>query len=275
MSKNFGYLTVRLMVIALMTVALTGSVVIVKAEPAAPQNQATAALTEDYYFDTTVTFAKVDSGSLRLSSGLSAATRVAILRFNVSTPGSWAIDKARLNLAYGYVGSCTAEPVNIQVYGTSNGNADPPTRGGLLASIDGGTAQVPNPAPNSISEAYQHWTDSTPVDGLVQYLEIQRGSGGIATLWVETTAATGSVFFAASNSTSLNTSCGSGAGGAYTLGPPVLQLADPSDPLAVTLSTFGASDRSVVNWPLYVGLAALTALIVVVLLLYRRRAVAR
>ena len=270
MNRQTSYAAILILVLVLIITALAGSAVAVRAEPSEPQNQANATLTEDYFFDTTIAFAKVDTGSLRLSSGLGVATRVAILRFNVNTPGNWAIDKARLNLAYGYTGSCTAEVINIQVYGTSNNDTDTPIRGSLLANIDGGTAQVPNPATNSLSEAYQHWTDTTPADGLVSYLETERGSDGIATLWVETTAATGSVFFAESNNTNLNTSCGTGAGGLYSLAGPVLQLADTNDALAVTLRFFRATD-STPGWPLIAGLAALAVVALVGAVVVRRR----
>jgi hypothetical protein len=106
----------------------------------------------------------------------------------------------------------------------------------------------------------------------VKYLETERNNDGVVTLWVEQTLlGIGSILVGGANPGLINGVCGSGAVGGYLIGPPVLQLADQSQPLAVTMSTFRAVDPAV-NWPLTVGLGALAAIVVGGLAVSRRRA---
>lgn len=265
---------------------LAGAATPAMAIQSAPTNQVNATIVEDFHCATTPAnrqicgTTKTDGNSLRLQANLSLEpTYVAILRYNVATPGDWVIAKARLNMAYGYAGSCTAATVAIKVYETANGDADPPQRGDFLVDVNAtapslpGIAQVPNSDPNAISEAYQHWTDTTAGDGLAGYLNAERTNDGVATLWVEeTTYSTGSVFFAASNDNgvALNNSCGVGAGGAYVLQGPVLQLSDMDQPLSVDISNFDSAAAP--TWPFYAGLGALALLAVVGVKLSQRRA---
>lgn len=251
------------LLIGLISTVLLGSSGLALAAPAATRE---APVTSDFSCPVSsgacTSVGSDTSSSLRLQASLGEATYAGILRFNVSGAS---ITAARLNLAYGYAGSCLAENVNIQVYSTTD-DSNSPQRGTLLASIDGGTATVPSPDPHAVSPAYQAWTDTTPADGLVKYLEDQRVADGVATLWVQETASTGSVFFASSNG-GFDATCGTGAGGAYALGVPVLQLTD-TPPLAVDVSSASAQSTS---WPLYAGLGAVALFVVAGVVISRRR----
>lgn len=258
--RHFSLLSILLLAIALFAASMSAW--------AAPEVQLDATLVAAYWCNMTGN-ACTDSNNtgqfIRVQASLGAATSAGIVRFDVSTAGAggWSIDKARLNLALGYTGSCLVENVDIKVYGTANNDADPPQRGNFLASVDGGQAKVPfTVGTHDLSEAYQHWTDTTPADGLVQYLEQQRVADGVATLWVEQTAGTGSIYFDGGSGV-LDSGCGAGAGGSYNLGAPVLQLADTSAPLVISMRNFKAGGPAVnpAIWAgLLVGLAVVAGL---------------
>lgn len=264
-----------LVMVLVLVVVLSGAA---QTSSAAPENQANATLTfvgQCEVSGGTACTANPTTGPgyfmLQSSVDGTVATLAGILRFNVDAPFS--IAKARLNLALGNGGPCGVPPsVAVRVYGTANGDDNPPQRGVLLATVDGGTTQVPFPGTHTVSPAYNLWTDAA-AGTLSGYLQAENAVDNVVTLWVETIGLGNNAMFFEGSSGTLNGFCGSGGGGGLQLGPPMLQLADNAQPLAVSLRTFSATEQRT-NWPLYIGLAVL-AVLIGGLLFYRRRVVAR
>ncbi len=147
--KTLRYIS--LATILLTVLVLAGATAPVMAFQSAPTNQVDAALIEDFHCSTLSSnrqicgTTKVNGTSLRLQASAGAPAFVVILRYNVATPTSWAIAKARLNLALGYTGSCVPfETVQIKVWSTANGDADPPQRGDFLADVNSTAPTMPN-----------------------------------------------------------------------------------------------------------------------------------
>lgn len=270
MSK-FGFITIIGLMIIAAIVAVPSEVTL-----AAPDTQLDATLTFagecDYSASPTVAcLAAPRSRDPRITAFQGTPGIVGIFRFNIATgtPG-WAIDKARFSLALANAGTCgAAASVPVMVYGTANGESNPPQRGALLATVDGGTTAVPFPGTHSVSPAYNHWTDTTFADGLVQYVEAQRGIDGVVTLWVEQVGYDGTMLVGGATPTAINGVCGSGVGG-YLIGAPALQLADEVQPLSVTMAG-SPSATSTPTWPLYAGLGTVALVVIAGLAVSRRR----
>jgi len=267
-----------ILMVALLSLVLLGSSGLALAAPDTPWEVGPS---EDFYCivgtGPACSGTASDNARLRLQSSLGTGTVVSIVRFPVTAP--FQITSARLNLAYGYYGdTCQAQNVNVKVYSTTT-DTYPSVRGSFLADVDGKVAQVPFPDPHRVSAAYNRWTSPGTTNGsaLADYIESQRsgngtGGDGVVSLWIETTEATGSIAFASSNG-GLDASCGMGAGGAYLLAGPGLQLGGVDTPNAVTLTDVSA--RSASAWSLY-GVLGLLALVTVGgVVISRRRAAAR
>lgn len=265
-------------------VVLTIIALAVASVGAAPLNQATFPASEDVTLDSGVAGTNRNAFPLQLANssgpGGETATRVVLLKFNVGANplSGFSVAKARLNMAtIGLPCGAAASNVIVNIYGTTVSDWSETTAtwnsvAGVATSIRQATPLLKASDSVMPSTGHAYWTDASN-GNLAQYVENARvNNGGVVSLWLEILVPSGISNVTMENRVLVGQTNNCAGGGLA----PSLQIASADQPLAVTMSTFGAtSDRSVANWPLYIGLGALAVLAAVGALLYRRRAAAR
>ncbi len=210
---------------------------------AAPQLEvlmiATVIAGEATYIDASAPNSNFDNGLLFIAHDGFNPSQVTLLEFDL-TGITFAIDKARLNMAVinspGSPCFITSDAVNeINLYGTDDGWVEgtvtwntQPTRGNLLDDLD------QNPLdPN----AHAHWSDVAGGGTFAIFLETERSSDGIASLWIEIPSGLSQVVLEDEDGTGGTSGCN----GADLL--PILQLADVDEPTAIALMDINASSK--------------------------------
>ena len=169
--------------------------------------------------------------------------RVVLLKFGNITMAN-PIVEARLNLfATNCGGFLPFNSEQVDVYAVTNDGWSEGTvtwdnfnvpentnRGTFLLSIDA----LPT------VEDYNHWTDlndaTNPLADFLQAQNLANSGDGTASLWLEISGATGNTLLSFMDKDDASGNCGA-AGGNH----PVLQFADATGPLAVTISNLNAS----------------------------------
>lgn len=226
-------------------------------------NQLSLNPTEDTYTDifeagsthNSVTLFAASSDNID-PAGPDTPTTYIWLKFDLSSV-PWTIDKARLNLATVLcIGTGSVDPMELEVFGVdddnfiwaadtltynlqSTGGFPTFTRGSGLVTLD--EASILNDA-----EDYYHFTDSSGAGALASYLEAEHADGGngTATLVVMVSSDAGT---AVTTFEDQEQSAGTCPGSGTDFGPPILQVSDGDQPLAVSSLSASASNDSKTN----------------------------